>query len=139
MGVTEYNQSIIEEFRANAGVVGGPFAGANLLLLHNQGAKSGAARVNPLAFFKDGNDLLIVASFAGADRHPPWYYNLLANPQVRVEVGTDTHDATASVVDEPERSALYEQIAEANDAFASYQRKTSRVIPIVRLTLTAPS
>ncbi len=139
MGVTEYNQTIIEEFRANAGVVGGPFAGTNILLLHNQGAKSGAARINPLAYFKDGNDMLIVASFAGADRHPPWYYNLLANPQVRVEVGTDTYAATASVVKEPERSALYDRIAGANEAFASYQSKTSRVIPIVRLTLKAPN
>ncbi len=136
MGVTEFNQGIIDEFRANDGIVGGPFAGANILLLHSTGAKTGAARINPLAYFKDGEDILIVASFAGADRHPPWYYNLLANPQVQIEIGRETRSVTATDVAEPQRSELYQQIANSADAFAQYQAKTSRVIPIVRLTAT---
>jgi deazaflavin-dependent oxidoreductase (nitroreductase family) len=133
MGVTDYNKKIIDEFRSNQGVVGGPFAGAQLLLLHTIGAKSGEARINPLAYFKKDNDMLIVASFAGADQNPPWYYNLLANPNVTIEVGTETINATAEVVEEPDRSTYYAEIAARSDAFAQYQQKTSRTIPIIRL------
>ena len=82
MDVKEYNKTIIEEFRANNGVVGGTFAGARLLLLHTIGAKSGEARINPLAYFDDGDAYLIVASYAGAPANPPWFYNLSANPQL---------------------------------------------------------
>lgn len=134
MGVTEYNKKIIDEFRSNQGVVGGPFTGAKLLLLHSVGAKSGDARINPLAYFEKDNDMLIVASFAGADQNPPWYYNLLANPDVVVEVGAETIDANAEVVDEPARSEYYAEIAAQSEAFAQYQSKTERVIPIVRLS-----
>lgn len=134
MGVKEYNEGIIEEFRANAGVVGGPFQGAKLLLLHSVGAKSGQTRINPLAYFEDGESLLIVASYAGAPTNPPWYYNLLANPATKVEVGADAFAVQAEVVTEPDRTTLYNRIAQASAAFAEYQEKTSRVIPIIRLT-----
>ncbi|NKB96930.1 MAG: nitroreductase family deazaflavin-dependent oxidoreductase [Pseudomonadales bacterium] len=131
--VTSFNVRIIEEFRANNGVVGAPFAGAPLLLLGTIGAKSGAARVNPLAYTKDGEDLIIIASFAGADQHPPWFYNLKANPEVTVEVGSDTYQATAQIVDEPERTRLYTQMEEQMSTFTDYREKTERVIPVVRL------
>ena len=136
MGVSDYNKKIIAEFRSNNGVVGGPFAGAKLLLLHTLGAKSGELRVNPLAYFDDGDDLLIVASFAGSPKNPPWYYNLLANPKVTVEVGDDTYSAIASELLEPKRSEEYDAIAKKSQAFAEYRDKTSRVIPIIKLART---
>ena len=131
---TAFNEKIIAEFRANDGVVGAPFAGAPLLLLGNTGAKSGAQRTNPLAYTKDGDDLIIIASFAGADKHPPWYHNLVANPDVTSEVGTEQYDAVASVVDAPDRSRLYAQMESEMSAFTGYREKTDRVIPVVRLT-----
>ena len=84
MDVTKSNRTIVAEFRANDGVVGGPFEGANLLLLHSIGAKSGETRINPLAYFADNDGYLIVASYAGAPTNPPWYYNLVANSDARI-------------------------------------------------------
>lgn len=133
MGVTDYNKKIIAEFRENNGVVGGPFAGAKLLLLHSLGAKSGEPRINPLAYFDDGDDLLIVASYSGGPKNPPWYYNLLVNPKVTLEVGSETYEAIASELPEPKRSEQYDVIAEMSSAFAQYREKTSRAIPIIRL------
>jgi len=129
-----FNDKVIEEFRANDGVVGGPFEGAPLLLLGTTGAKSGKARTNPLAYLDDGDRLVIFASYAGADQHPPWYHNLVANPQVTVEVGSEKYQATASTVDEPDRSALYERMVQAMPTFGEYRDKTNRVIPVVALT-----
>lgn len=137
MDVKEFNKKIIDEFRGNKGVVGGPFQGANLLLLHSVGAKSGEPRINPLAYFEDGDDFLIVASYAGAPTNPPWYYNLLANPGVDIEVGDGQLSARAEVVGEPERTELYSRIAAAASTFAEYQEKTNRVIPLVRLIKTS--
>ena len=131
---TAFNEKIIAEFRANGGVVGPPFQGAPLLLLGNTGAKSGAQRTNPLAYTTDGDDLIIIASFAGSDKHPPWYHNLKANPDVTVEVGTETYNAIASEVDEPDRSRLYTQMENEMSAFTGYREKTERVIPVIRLT-----
>ncbi len=133
MGVTEYNQKIIKEFRANDGKVEA-FKGANLLILHSTGAKSGEARVNPLAYFSDGDDYLIVASFQGSATNPPWFHNLVANPQVKIEVGSSEYPMEATVVAEPTRTDLYKMIAEQAPAFAEYQTKTSRPIPIIRLS-----
>ena len=130
---TAFNEKIIAEFRANNGVVGPPFAGAPLLLLGNTGAKSGAERVNPLAYTTDGDDLIIIASFAGSDKHPPWYHNIVANPEVTVEVGSDKYSAVASVVSEPDRTRLYSQMEAQMSAFAGYREKTDRVIPVIRL------
>lgn len=131
---TAFNEKIIAEFRANGGVVGPPFAGAPLLLLVNIGAKSGEERVNPLAYTTDGDDLIIIASFAGADKHPPWYHNIMANPQVTIEVGTETYRGLATVVEEPDRTRLYKQMEEQMPTFTDYREKTARVIPVVRLT-----
>lgn len=134
MNVTEFNQGVIDEFRANDGVVGGPFEGMQLLLLHSVGAKSGAHRINPLAYFEDGDSYLIIASNAGADKHPPWYFNLLASPEVRIEVGADEFNVLAEVLEKPTRTEVYDRIAAQVSAFAEYRAKTSRVIPILRLT-----
>lgn len=133
MDVKDYNKTIIEEFRANDGVVGGPFKGAKLLLLHTIGAKSGEARINPLAYFDDENTYLIVASFAGAPTNPPWYYNLLANPHAKIELGSSEIAVAAEVVIEPHRTELYDNIAAQAPAFAEYREKTTRSIPIIRL------
>ena len=136
MDVKEYNKKIIEEFRANSGMVGGRFKGANLLLLHSIGAKSGETRINPLAYFEDADEILIVASFAGGPNNPPWFYNLLVNPQARIEVGSSNYSVEAEVVAEPRRTELYDMIAAQSSAFAEYRDKTTRTIPIIRLTKT---
>ena len=134
MDMREFNKSIIDEFRANDGVVGGQFAGASLLLLSTTGAKSGVTRLNPLAYLAEGDRYIIIASFAGAPTNPPWYHNLLANPAVGVEVGSDRFDATAEVLAEPERTQLYAKMAEMMPAFAEYQSKTTRTIPVIALS-----
>ena len=132
--MSDWNQKIIEEFRANDGIVGGPFEGKTLLLLHTTGAKSGLPRVNPLMTYQDGNQYVIVASKGGAPTNPDWYYNVVANQEVSVEVGTDKFDATATVTEEPERTQLYEKMEALASAFTDYKNKTSRVIPVVTLT-----
>src|ERR1700690_1277565 len=104
---TDWNSKIIAEFRANGGHVGGPFAGAPLLLLHTVGAKSGQERVNPMMYQAVGDDLAVFASKAGAPTNPDWYYNLLANPQVRAEIGTETVAATARVAGPQERDRIW--------------------------------
>jgi deazaflavin-dependent oxidoreductase (nitroreductase family) len=129
-----WNNAIIEEFRANSGKVGGYFTGKTLLLLHTIGAKSGQERINPVACVTDGDRLVIVASKGGAPTNPDWYHNLLACPQVTVEVGTERFQVQAAVVPEPERTRLYNQMVAMVPAFAEYQQKTSRVIPVITLT-----
>lgn len=128
------NKAIIDEFRSNSGKVGGFFAGKTLLLLHTIGAKSGQARVNPVAFVKDGDRLVIIASKGGAPTNPDWYYNLLAHPLVTVEVGTEQFQARAAVTSEPERGRLYNKMVEMMPGFAEYRQRTTRVIPVITLT-----
>jgi deazaflavin-dependent oxidoreductase (nitroreductase family) len=128
-----WNRQIVEEFRANGGKVGGPFAGGTLLLLTTIGAKSGKTRVNPLAYTTDGDRLVIIASKGGAPSNPDWYYNLIANPKVTIEVGTETFEATATVVTGEQRDTLYAKQAEIMPGFAEYQEKTTRKIPVVVL------
>ncbi|MAU09060.1 MAG: nitroreductase family deazaflavin-dependent oxidoreductase [Anaerolineaceae bacterium] len=135
--MNDFNARIIKEFRANEGVVGGPFEGATLLLLHTTGAKSGKERVNPLMYFKEGDRYVIIASKAGADSHPDWYYNVKANPDVSIEVGTEQLDAQASIAPEPDRTQLYEKMESISSAFTEYKNKASRVIPVVTLTPTS--
>ena len=130
----DWNRAIIEEFRANGGKVGGQFAGMPLLLLHTVGAKSGQPRINPAACMRDGDRFVIVASKGGAPTNPDWYYNLVANPVVTVEVGTEKFQARATVAAEPERTRLYDQMAADRPNFAEYQRKTTRAIPVIILT-----
>jgi deazaflavin-dependent oxidoreductase (nitroreductase family) len=128
------NKAIIDEFRSNSGKVGGRFEGRTLLLLHTVGAKTGQARVNPVAYVKDGDRFVIIASKGGAPTNPGWYYNLLAHPLVTVEVGTQQFQVQISVTSEPERSRLYSKMVEMMPAFAEYQQKTTRVIPVMTLT-----
>ena len=125
-----YNQPVIEAFRKNSGRVPG---WDRLLLLTTTGAKSGKPRTTPLAYSKDGDHYVVVASKAGMPTNPDWYHNLLANPIVIVEVGSETFEARASVADEPDRTRLYAQHAEGRPGFIEYQKKTTRVIPVVRL------
>ncbi len=129
-----WNQAIIDEFRANSGKVGGRFAGRTLLLLHTVGARSGQERVNPVAYIRDGDRLVIIASKGGAPTNPDWYYNILAHPLVMVEVGTEQFQARAEIATEPERTRLYSQMVAVMPGFAEYQQKTTRVIPVITLT-----
>ena len=132
--LNERNKKIIDEFRANAGRVGGNFEGKLLLLLHTKGAKSGQKRINPLACVKDGEQFVVIASKGGADTHPDWYYNVIANPQVTVEVGTETFQAHATIAEEPEQTRLYDKMVKVMPGFDGYRRKTTRVIPVIVLT-----
>jgi deazaflavin-dependent oxidoreductase (nitroreductase family) len=131
--MSDWNKQIIAEFRANNGKVGGPFENMTLLLLHTTGAKSGKPRINPLATIKDGDRWVIVASKGGAPSNPDWYYNLVANPQVGVEYGTEKFDAQATVTEEPERTQLYNKVAALYPTFAEYAERTERVIPVITL------
>jgi deazaflavin-dependent oxidoreductase (nitroreductase family) len=132
--MSDHNKPIIEEFRANHGKVGGYFAGANMLLLHTVGAKSGQPRTNPVIYIKDGDRLVVFATKSGADTHPDWYYNLLANPTVTVELGDQQYQARATALTaEPERSRLYAKMVEHRPDFAAYEQKTTRKIPAIIL------
>jgi deazaflavin-dependent oxidoreductase (nitroreductase family) len=128
------NLAIIQEFRANGGKVGGRFEGRSLLLLHTVGAKSGEPRINPVACIHDGDRLVIIASKGGAPTNPDWYHNILANPLVTVETGSEQFQARATVAVEPERTRLYDQMVEMMPGFADYREKTTRVIPVIILT-----
>lgn len=129
----DWNAKIIEEFRANAGRVGGQFEGAPMLLLHTTGARSGTERVNPMMYLDLDRRRFVFASKAGADTHPDWYRNLVAHPQVSVEAGTETYTATATPVEGAERDRIYAEQARRYPGFAEYAAKTSRVIPVVEL------
>lgn len=129
----EWNKKVIEEFRTNDGKVGGHFEGSDLLLLHTTGAKSGLPRINPLMTMEDDGRHVVIASKGGAPSHPDWYYNLKANPDVHVEVGTDEFDAKAVEAEEPERSRLYEEMASRYGFFTEYAEKAGRVIPVIVL------
>ncbi|MFH8617523.1 nitroreductase/quinone reductase family protein [Streptomyces sp. NPDC017979] len=130
----DFNQQVIEEFRANAGKVGGPFEGSRLLLLTTTGARSGTRHTTPVAYLPDGGErVLVIASAGGAPRHPAWYHNLLANPQVTVEDGVFTYEAEATVLTGEERDRAFARAVETSDGWAAYQAKTDRVIPVVAL------
>jgi deazaflavin-dependent oxidoreductase (nitroreductase family) len=131
--VSDWNKAVVEEFRANGGKVG-QFADRDLLLLHTTGAKSGQLRINPLVYSKDGDRLAVVASKGGAPTNPDWYYNVVANPLVTVEVGAEQFQARATVAEEPERTRLFDQMAAAIPGFADYQNKTTRILPVIILT-----
>ena len=130
----DFNRAIVEEFRANAGKVGGPFEGATLALLHTIGAKSGQPRLSPLAYLEVDGKVLIVGSYAGAPSNPAWVYNLRANPKARIEVGTDTYPVIARELPADERDATYPKIVASAPVFAEYQAKTARAIPLFELT-----
>jgi deazaflavin-dependent oxidoreductase (nitroreductase family) len=128
-----WNDEIINEFRANGGTVKA-FAKQPLLLLHTTGAKSGAERVNPLAYLKRGDTLYVFASFNARPINPAWYHNLKADPKVAVEVGTERFDAIATELHGAERDDVYAEQAAFNPGFAEYEKKTTRVIPVIALT-----
>ena len=129
----EWNKKVIEEFRANEGKVGGYFENINLLLLHSTGAKSGQPRLTPVAYTRDEERYVIIASKAGAPTNPDWYYNVTANPVVEVEIGKEKFRALAKVTKEPERTELYDRMATKYKVFAEYKDKTTRVIPVITL------
>ena len=131
--MSDFNAQIIEEFRANAGKVGGDFAGAPMLLLHTIGARTGVDRVNPLVYARDGDNLVVFASRGGAPTHPDWFHNLVAHPDVTVEVGTDTVPVRARVAEGDERERLWARQKELMPGFAEYEAKTTRQIPVIVL------
>ncbi|MER5361374.1 nitroreductase/quinone reductase family protein [Streptomyces sp. NPDC002785] len=135
---TSFNQSVIEEFRANAGKVGGPFEGGDLLLLTTTGARSGKETTTPLGYVRHGDSLLIVGSNLGAPNHPDWYHNLLAHPVVRVEVGTRTFQALAVPAEGARRGELFAHAVKAAPGYGDYQARTTRPLPVVVLERAEP-
>jgi deazaflavin-dependent oxidoreductase (nitroreductase family) len=136
--VRETNRRVIAEFRANGGVMGPPFSGGNLLLLTTTGARSGRRYTTPMMFVRpsarpDDGRLMVIASNLGAPSHPDWYRNLVANPRVTVELGTETFEATATTATGDERARLWAALLESHPFFADHQAKTSREIPLVLL------
>ena len=130
----EYNRQLIEDFRANRGKSGGPFEGRPLLLLTTTGVRSGQLRTTPMMYIPDGDRLLVIASNAGAPTHPDWYYNIVVHPNVTVEVGAETFDATAVVMEGDERQRLWSKIVESYPFFTEHQAKISRQIPVIALS-----
>ena len=133
--MADFNQEIIEEFRANGGRVGGRFEGAPLLLLHHRGAKSGKEYVNPL-MYQDlgGGSLAIFVSKGGAPTNPDWFHNLRANPNTKIEVGTETVDVVARVASDEDRDRIWEAQKRAYPNFAEYEQSAgARTIPVVVL------
>lgn len=129
----DFNAGVIEEFRANGGTAGGIFEDKPLLLLHNVGAKSGADYVTPLVYLKDGDNWVIFASKGGAPNNPGWYHNLKAQPEVSIEVGSETVEVTAEEAIGKERDRLYSIQEQQQPQFTEYARKTDRKIPVVVL------
>ena len=134
--IRDFNGRIVAEFRANGGKVGPPFEGATLLLLTTIGAKSGQSRLAPLAYLQIDDMMVIVGSKAGSDTNPDWVHNLRANPQARIEVGTDAYDVVARELPPDERDAVYPKIVALAPGFGEYQEKTDRVIPLFELQRT---
>lgn len=131
-----FNSKIIREFRENGGEVGGPFAGAPLLLLSTTGARSGAQRTNPMMYLADGKRLYVFASKGGAPTNPDWYHNLKASPEVTVELGTEHFTVRATELTGGERDEIYQRQATLYPGFAEYQANTSRTIPVIALERT---
>lgn len=137
--VDEWNRKIIEEFRANQGKVGGQFTGAPMVLLHHRGAKTGTERVSPLVYQPVGDAFAVFASKGGGPANPGWYWNLRANPRTRVEVGIETVEVRARVLDGPEREAIWERQKQQMPGFAEYEEKANgrREIPVILLERVA--
>lgn len=135
--MADYNQQIIDEFRANGGEVPSWGSALPLLLLHHRGARTNVERVTPLAYLSDDGRYVVFASKAGAPTNPAWYHNLRAHPDVTIEVGRDTVAVTAREVTGEQRERLFGEQAERSPQFAEYQQKTNRLIPVLVLTPTA--
>jgi deazaflavin-dependent oxidoreductase (nitroreductase family) len=128
-----FNKTIVEEFRANGGVVGGPFEGGTLLLLTSTGAKSGQPRLAPLAYLTIDGKIIIIGSKAGADTNPDWVHNLRANAKAHIEVGTDAYDVTARELPPEEHDETWPKVVALAPGFGDYQSKTTRIIPLFEL------
>jgi deazaflavin-dependent oxidoreductase (nitroreductase family) len=129
-----FNEELIDQFRTNRGtMVEGPFKGGPLLLLTTTGAKSGKTRTNPLAYTRDGERYVVIASKGGSPTNPDWYHNVVAHPDVTIEVGPERFAARASIAQGAERDRLYDAQAAIMPGFAEYQRKTTRRIPVIVL------
>ena len=130
----EMNQPVIEEFRSNGGKAGGRFEGRPLLLLTTTGAKSGKQRTNPLMYMQDGDRCVVFASKGGGPTNPDWYHNIVANPTVTLEVGSETFQAQATIASGAERDALFTRQVAAEPIFGEYEQKAPRQIPVVVFT-----
>ena len=129
--LNEYNKQVIAEFRANEGKVGGQMENMPVILLTMTGAKSGRTITKPLVYTTDGERIVVIASFAGAPHHPGWYHNLVAHPEVTLEIGAERFRARAEVTSGEERQRLFDAQAAQMPIFHDYQKKTSRQIPVV--------
>lgn len=129
----DYNRQVIEEFRAERAKLGGRWEGRPLLLLTTTGARSGQPHTTPIMYIPDGDRLIMIASNAGAPVHPDWYRNLVAHPEVTVEVGSETFDATAVITEGAERQQLWARIVELYPFFTEHQAKVTRQIPVIAL------
>jgi deazaflavin-dependent oxidoreductase (nitroreductase family) len=127
----QFNKGVIKDFRANGGKVGGQMENIPLLLVTMKGAKSGRTITLPLAYSKDGNRFVVIASYAGAPHNPSWYHNLVAHPDVTIELGGEKFPAKASVAQSAERDRLFKQQADQLPIFNEYQQKTTRRIPVI--------
>jgi deazaflavin-dependent oxidoreductase (nitroreductase family) len=128
-----FNESVIREFRANRGVVGGELADMHLLLLTTIGARSGQPRTTPLAYHRRGNRYIVIGSNGGAARHPDWFRNLQSNPNVTIEVGVETLSATARILEASQRDAVFAAIAAQAPTAGAFQAKAGRAIPVIEL------
>jgi deazaflavin-dependent oxidoreductase (nitroreductase family) len=128
-----WNHGLIDDYRANGKPTEGPFVGRQVLLLTTKGAKTGEDRTTPLVYTIDGDKIVIVASMGGAPVHPYWFNNIVAHPNVTVELGRETFKARAHVASSAERRRLYDQHAELHPSFTEYEQKTTREIPVVLL------
>jgi deazaflavin-dependent oxidoreductase (nitroreductase family) len=133
----DFNRNLIEEFRANEGKVGGMFEHTPLLILTTKGAKTGLLREHLLAYSRDGNRYVVIASKGGAPTNPHWYHNLKSNPNVKVEVDKESFEAKAVVTEGEERQRLFDNQAAQMPGFAEYQRKTTRILPVIALERVA--
>jgi deazaflavin-dependent oxidoreductase (nitroreductase family) len=131
--MSDFNTTIIEEFRANQGKVGGNFEGAPVLLLHTVGAKSGQPRVNPMMYQKVPDGYAVFASKGGAPTNPDWYHNLRAHPEVQAEIGANKVDLVARVAQGEERDQIWTRQKADYPGFADYESKTTRQIPVIVL------
>jgi deazaflavin-dependent oxidoreductase (nitroreductase family) len=132
-GMTEFNRNLIDEFRRNGGKVGGQFAGAPLILVTHKGAKSGKTYTTPLVYSKDGERYVVIASKAGSPSNPSWYHNLVAHPEVTLEVADQKFEARATEVTGAERDKLFTAQATLMPVFNEYQKRTTRKIPVIAL------
>jgi deazaflavin-dependent oxidoreductase (nitroreductase family) len=130
---TEFNRKVIEEFRSTGGTVGGPFKGAPMILVTHKGAKSGKEYTTPLVYTRDSDRYVIIASMGGAPEDPQWFRNIVAHPDVTLEVGTEKFAAKARVAEGEERARLYRAQADLMPNFDEYAAKTTRQIPVVVL------